>query len=137
MNVRVWLTAAATLGACLSAPQTSASAAAPQSPSRDCFNTRQITGYNIIDEHNVGVRVGAQRHYVFSTTWNARDLDWTFRIAVHSPTRWICTGDGLGVEVSDGRPNRMTFPISSITRAPEEPPANAAPSQPNQSGSGN
>jgi hypothetical protein len=137
MNVRVLLAAAVTLGVCLSVPQTNASAAAPQSSSRDCFNTRQITGYNIIDEHNVAVRVNAQRRYIFSTLWNARDLDWTFRIAVHSPTSWICTGDGLGIEVSGGHANRMTYPISSITRAPAEPPANAAPSQPNQSGSGN
>jgi hypothetical protein len=137
MNVRDWLAAAVTLGVCLSAPQTSASAAAPQSPSRDCFNTRQITGYNIIDEHNVAVRVNAQRRYIFSTAWNARDLDWTFRIAVHSPTSWICTGDGLGVEVSGGHANTMTYPISSITRAPPQPSANTPPAPQNPSSGSN
>ena len=105
------------LGACATSPFASATAPA----GRDCFASRSILGYSIVDEHNVRVSVGASRNYILSTNWNARDLDWSEVIALRSTTGWICTGNGLGVEVTGGRPRR-TYPITSITRAPEPAP---------------
>ena len=101
-------------------------ACAAQSPSdpslagRDCFNANTARGFEMIDQNNIRVRVGANRHYILTTTWNARDLDWTQTIGLRSTSGWVCTGPGLGVDVIGGRPRR-TFPISSITRQPDEP----------------
>ena len=69
-----------TLAACASTD-----AADGQSAStRDCFNSDQVSGYGVIDNHNVSVTIGASRRYVLTTTWNARDLDWTRAIAIRS-----------------------------------------------------
>lgn len=108
------------LGACASADQ---SAATPSD--RDCFNSDNVSGYSIVDDHHVKLTVGASREYVLGLDWNARDLDWTEVIAIRSTTGWICTGNGLGVSVRGGRPVR-TYYVDSIERAPEPPPE-AAP----------
>jgi hypothetical protein len=105
-----------TLGACATP---AADTTAP--PGRDCFSSNSILGYSIVDDHNVKVHVGASRDYIFTTNWNARNLDWSEAIAVRSTTGWICTGNGLGVEVRGGRPIQ-TYPITGITRAPEPAP---------------
>jgi hypothetical protein len=109
--------AATMLLAACSTPATETSAA-PNG--RDCFASSAVLGYSTIDAHNVSVHVGASRNYVLSTTWNASDLDWGEAIALHSPTGWICTGNGLGIEVTGGHPRR-TYPITGIARAPAAP----------------
>jgi len=111
--------AALTLAACSSTggeTQTASTA-----PAQDCFRNDDIFGYGVIDEHNIDVRARG-RHYIFTTNWNARDLDWTHAIAIRSSTGWICVGNGLGVEIIGGEPQRR-FPVSSITRRPDEPEA--------------
>ncbi|MGD9967711.1 MAG: DUF6491 family protein [Hyphomonadaceae bacterium] len=103
-----------TLAACAS----SADGSSGQSASaRDCFRSEQASGYSIIDDHTVSVRVGASRNYLFRTNWNARDLDWTQAIALRSSTGLICTGNGLGVSIIGGNPQR-SYPVHSIDRAP-------------------
>ena len=104
-----------TLAACASTE------GAQSASSVDCFNSEQVSGYNVIDNHNIGLSVGASRDYVLTTTWNARDLDWTHAIALRSSTGRICTGNGLGVEIIGGDPQR-TYPVSQITRAPDNAP---------------
>jgi hypothetical protein len=109
--------AALTLVACSStagAPTETASA-----PAQDCFRNDDIFGYSVLDDHNVEVRARG-REYIFTTSWNARDLDWTQAIAIRSTTSWICTGNGLGVEIIGGDPQRR-YPVNGITRKPEEP----------------
>lgn len=109
------------LAACstTTAPEADAAAAGP----RDCFLASSVNGYNVVDDHTVRVSVGANRHYLLGTSWNAHDLNWTEAIALQSPPAgWICTGNGLGVEVRGGRP-RQTYPITSVTREPDAPPA--------------
>jgi hypothetical protein len=110
------LVAALALAACATAETETAQA----SGERDCFNSDSIHGYSVVDDHTVAVRVGANRSYLLRTSWNARDLDWTQRIAIRSTTGWICTGNGLGVDVIGGTPQR-TYPVMEIARAPEEP----------------
>jgi hypothetical protein len=102
-----------TLGACATsdgAQQTSGS-------SNDCFRSEEVRGFNVIDNTHIGFRVGANRNYILTTMWNARDLDWTQAIGIRSSTGRICTGNGLGVELIGGEPRR-TYPIVSIERAP-------------------
>ena len=116
---RFALAAAALLAAC-STPNTGAQAGAAPAE-RDCFASSVVLGYSVIDAHNVSVHVGASRNYVLSTSWNASDLDWGEAIALRSPTGWICTGNGLGVQITGGRPER-SYPITGIARAPAPAP---------------
>jgi hypothetical protein len=117
--LRTTLLAAACLALTACATQETQTAGATSG--RDCFRNDDIFGYTIVDDHNVSVRAGA-RDYILTTTWNARDLDWSQAIALRSTQGWICTGNGLGVEIIGGRPPRR-YPVSSITRAPEPAPA--------------
>lgn len=87
---------------------------------RDCFRSDDVRGYSVIDDTHIGLTVGHNRNYVLTTMWNARDLDWTQAIGIRSTTGWICTGNGLGVELIGGDPQR-NFPIVSIERAADEP----------------
>lgn len=89
---------------------------------RDCFRSGDVNGYTVIDNTHIGVNVGANRQYILTTLFNARDLDWTQAIAIRSSTGWICAGNGLGVSLVGGDFNR-TFPVNQIVRAPETEPA--------------
>jgi len=109
----VFLAVALGLAACATAEEQTSS------EGRDCFYASNVTGYNMIDDRHVGVNVGASRHYILETMFNANDLDWTQAIALRSSTGLICTGSGIGVEVIGGEPRR-TYPIVSITRAPDD-----------------
>lgn len=112
------IAAALALSACAS---TAAGDQTSSSGPRDCFFANTVNGYNIVDDHHIRVNVGASRSYILTTSWNARDLDWTQAIALRSSTGSICTGNGLGVEVIGGEPRR-TYIISSIEREPEQAP---------------
>jgi hypothetical protein len=103
--------AALLIAGCATAPQDETAA------SQDCFRGEHVSTYSVIDNTHIGISVGANRNYVLTTMWNARDLDWTQAIAIRSSSGWICTGNGLGVELIGGDPQR-TYPIVSIERAP-------------------
>lgn len=106
-----------TLAACASTEASDGQSAS----SLDCFRSEQVTGYSVIDNNNIGLSVGASRRYVLTTNWNARDLDWTQAIALRSSTGRICTGNGLGVQIIGGIPQR-TYPVTQISRAPDDNP---------------
>ncbi len=105
------LAAAFALSACATEGATQDAAA------RDCFFASTVSGYSVIDNSTVEVRAGSDR-YRLTTLFNARDLDWTQNIAIRSTTGSICTGNGNGVEIIGGEPQR-TYPVQSIARAPE------------------
>jgi hypothetical protein len=119
LMVRAALIALAGLGlaACASTTETAASGGGD----RDCFRSEHVSGYSIVDDNHVRITIGASRNYILTTMFNARDLDWTHAIAIRSSTGFICTGNGLGVELIGGEPRR-NYPISSIERAPDDPP---------------
>ena len=110
--------AALALAACAT-PEAGQSASAPAG--RDCFNSDSVGAFSYLDNRHISVSVGASRKYTLTTMFNARDLDWTQAIAIRSTTSWICTGNGLGVEIIGGDP-QQTYPITAIERAPEEDP---------------
>lgn len=110
--------AAMALAACASDSGADQSAAS----SNDCFRAADVNGYGVIDDRHVRITVGASRRYVLTTAWNANDLDWTQAIAIRSATGYICTGNGLGVELIGGSPRR-TYHIVAIERAPDDAPA--------------
>lgn len=114
-----FVTAALAVAACAT-PEQSAENMTP-SEGRDCFRAASVNGYEIIDDHNIRIRIGANRTYTMNTNWNAGDLDWTTAIVLRSDTGWVCTGRVLGqVEVSGGALGQ-TYPINTITRDPEPP----------------
>lgn len=114
----LFIAAALGLTACASSTPDTTQSASASNEGRDCFRSGDVNGYNYVDEHHVKLSVGASRDYILTTTWNARDLNWTQAVAIHSTTGWICTGNGLGIELSGGQPHR-TYPITGIERAPE------------------
>lgn len=83
---------------------------------RDCFFASQVSGYTVVDDHNVQVRAGTGL-YVLTTLFNARQLDWSQAIALRSATGSICTGTTPGVDIIGGEPVR-TYPVQSIARVP-------------------
>lgn len=107
-----------TLAACASTDNTAQQTA---SSSSDCFRAEQVNGYDVVDNNHVRISVGANRHYILTTLWNSRDLDWTHAIAIRSSTGRICTGNGLGIQLIGGDPSR-TYPVSEIARAPDDVP---------------
>lgn len=118
LRTTLFIAAALTLSACATASDTQTAASA----NRDCFNASTVSGYTYVDEHHIKISAGPSRHYMLTTQFNARDLDWTQAIAIRSTSNWICTGNGLGVELRGGD-RRLSYPISSIERLPEETPA--------------
>lgn len=104
----------------LAACATDTGGSQPDTGARDCFFANQVSGYEVIDERTVQVRAGSRR-YLLTTLFNARDLDWTQAIAIRSTTSSICTGNGLGVEIIGGDPQR-TYPVQAVARAPDPVP---------------
>lgn len=88
---------------------------------RDCFRSGSVSGYNVIDRNTLEVRVGASRRYILTTNWPTTNLDFSQSIAIRSASGFICTGNGLGVEIIGGQPS-ATYPVQSIARAPEPTP---------------
>lgn len=111
--------AALSLGACASTETADAGSSGGGS-GRDCFRSLEVSGYGVIDESHVRITVGANRHYSLGINQNTRDLDWTHAIAIRSTTSFICTGNGLGVQLVGGEP-ALTYPVTSIVRIPDPP----------------
>lgn len=111
-------TAALALSACASTE--TANNDAGGGSGRDCFRSLEVSGYGVLDESHIRVTVGANRHYSLGINQNTRDLDWTHAIAIRSTTSFICTGNGLGVQLVGGEPS-LTYPVTSIVRLPDPP----------------
>ncbi len=102
-----------------------ASATAPNhdsSASRDCFRTTDVRGFGVYDEHRVRVTVGASHHYLLTIAEDTRDIDWTQALAIRSPTSFICTGNGAGVDLYGGDIPRR-YVVRAVERAPDSEPA--------------
>jgi hypothetical protein len=85
---------------------------------RDCFRNDDVNGYSVLDDHTVRVNVGANRAYLLGIPQNVRELDWGQQIALQSDNGWICTGNGLGVEVIGGQIGPRRYQVRSIAPAP-------------------
>ncbi len=107
---RVILLSTALLSTCASATE--------PPPDRDCFRADSARGFSVIDARHVAVSVDASRTYILATQWDVHALDWSQAIAVRSTAGFVCTGNGLGVEIIGGTPPER-YPVTSIERAPE------------------
>lgn len=109
------LVAALALNACASATQST--------EDRDCFYTRSVRGYEVVDDRTILVRINDQERYLLTTIGPIENaLNWSSRIAIRAPGGLVCTGGGAGVEIYGG-PDRRTFGVTSITRAAPEAPS--------------
>lgn len=106
--------------AALSACATSETAA--RTSTRDCFRALDVSGYGIVDQHNVRVTVSPQREYILTIPSNTRDLDWTHAISIRSVTSFICVGENPNVQLMGGDPP-MPYQVTRIERAPQTAPA--------------
>jgi hypothetical protein len=118
MRFSTLLVALTALGACTTTEQ---QAGTTPAEGRDCFRAQQASGYEMIDDHSVRVRVGPSRSYTLATDWNVRDLDWTLHITLHSDNGWICTGNVFGRVELTGGTLRRNYPIQTVTRDPPPP----------------
>lgn len=86
---------------------------------RDCFRSIDVSGYRVVDERRVRVRIGPAREYDLTLNRNLRELDWNHAISIRSPVSFVCTGNGLGVQVIGGDPAQF-YQVVNIERAPRE-----------------
>ena len=113
-NGLIAIAGALALSACASAT------AEQNADGRDCFYTRSIRGYEVVDESTVRVRINSQQRYQLTTvTPIENSLDYSSRIAIDAPGGFVCTGSGSGVEILGGRNGRSFF-VNSVTRVPAE-----------------
>jgi hypothetical protein len=105
------------LSACAAAGTTT-HAAGEAPTNRDCFRNDDINGFRVEDENRVRVRVGANRNYILTTDWNARQLSWDHVLAIRSQTGWICTGSPADVRIVGSQPVR-SFYVTSVERGPD------------------
>lgn len=116
LRIGLFASAALILAACASSEANTAATG-----DRDCFRDVQVHGFNVIDRSTVQVNVGANRRYLLTTNWQTSNLNFSEHIAIRSSTGYICTGNGLGVEIVGGEPVQA-YPIVAIARAPESTP---------------
>ncbi|MET0545468.1 MAG: DUF6491 family protein [Caulobacterales bacterium] len=112
----------AVIAGCASTPaeSTPAKAAAVATDDRDCFNGREVSGWNAVDAKTVRVNAGPSKRYDLTLMSRpANQLNFQEVIAVKSgPSDWICTGNGLGVSIVTGGIGPQSYPVTNIVRAP-------------------
>ncbi|MDX2276445.1 MAG: DUF6491 family protein [Hyphomonadaceae bacterium] len=121
-------TALFTLAACATAETDTAGAAPPAD--RDCFNVANVSGFSSIDDNHVRLSVGANRAYALTTSPRIIEARYFEHLGIRSTTNWICTGNGLGVDliVPNGIPEN--YRVTEIVRLPDDAPATTEPAAP-------
>lgn len=121
----VWIRPAAVAAMLLSlAGPSGALAADPapaKTPARQCFWTRDVNGFNAVDDRTVNLRVGVKDVYQLELFSRCPDIDWTEQIAIESRgSSWICSGlDAVLIAPSPIGPQRcMVRSVRKLT--PEE-----------------
>ena len=113
------------LAACTTPAGTTMAAAGPAPAQRDCFRNDDIAGFNVVDDHRVRIRVGANRNYFLTTDWDASQLSWSHVLAIRSDTGWICTGQPMDIRIVGSQPVRSYY-ITNIERGPDRGQETAA-----------
>jgi hypothetical protein len=119
MSRKYLLVALCALGACATQEASTETASTPPA-GRDCFLSSNITTQRVIDDEHIGVRAGS-RDYIITVRGNANDLKTGDPLVIDAHNGWICTGNGLGLNLSVADPLRPLF-VTEIARAPETPP---------------
>ena len=110
--------AALALGAC--STTMAGSDSATDSPRGDCFRPQDVSGYGLVDEHHVRLSVGT-RDYIATVAGTTRRLDWNHAIALHSRDTFVCTGNGIDVQLMGGEPP-IPLQVTAIERVDKPAP---------------
>lgn len=90
------------LAACTSQP-VATSAAAAETPSRQCFQARDVNGFSAISDTVLDVKVNSNRYFRLTTDGSCPNTDFRPRIALRtlSGGSWICQGLDAEIVVPD------------------------------------
>lgn len=83
-------------------------APAKEPSARDCFNTRNISGYSAVDRDTIRLRIGVKKYYDLDVSRaGCLDLQYANRVAlVGRPSNFICVGDPLPARIVTDRGER-------------------------------
>lgn len=93
---------------------------APAEGERDCFRPNQMSGWRLIDNHTMRIRINGTRVYALTTASSMRILRDDYSMALRGPSDWVCVGDGNGVEIRSTGDFRRTWFVDSVTRMPRD-----------------
>ena len=110
-------TCAVSLFLCAGATAQPAAPASEVEPG-DCFRNDAVTGWELIDNRTVRVRINSERSYSLTTNRSARALRWEMGIALTSRSGWICTGAERGVEIHTLGEIERTYVVDAVARLP-------------------
>lgn len=121
------LAAGAIAAACAAATQNQTGDASSAPGGRDCFNVRNVSGFNPQQGNVVRISAGPSRDYDLELRGPSCDrVQWSDRVAIEGhPSSWICVGDGPSSgelrfrDLGDSVPT--TCLITSVRRAPQTP----------------
>lgn len=98
-----------------------ACAGTPAPSGRECFKAERASGFTLVDDHTLHIRVGASRNYALTTRSSLRDLDFERAIALRArPAGWVCVGTNPGAEIIGGEPFERTWIVETVTRIERE-----------------
>jgi len=120
MRLVIIAAALAMATACASATDV---AEGPAPAGRDCFRNDDVSGFGIIDDDTLSVRVLGNRNYSVSAHRIGRDLRFEQDVALRSRTGWICTGATPDLDVFGGGIVPRRYLVRSVERIVEEPEA--------------
>jgi hypothetical protein len=79
--------------AAFSSSATAQEPAAETKTKRQCFTSRDVTGFNALDDRTVNLRVGVRDVYRLELFGACPEIDWTNEIAIQARGgSWICSG---------------------------------------------
>jgi hypothetical protein len=120
MRLVILAAALAMVTACASATDV---AEGPAPAGRDCFRSDDVSGFNIMDDDTLRIRVLANRNYSVSANQIGRDLRFEQGVTLRSRTGWICTGDTPDLDVFGHGIVPRRYLVRSVERIVEEPEA--------------
>lgn len=95
---------------------------------RDCFNSRSINGFSVVDRDTVKLSVGANKEYLATVRGaSCYDLQWSQEIAVEASggSNWMCAGDYPFTGEITTKEGRTCY-IDALARVVEEDAAETA-----------
>jgi hypothetical protein len=113
MNAKMALASAALALPLLAGP----ASAAPNGPAKQCFYSRDVSGFNAVDNDHVYVSTGVKDVYELTLFGGCQDVDWTLRIGLVSHGgNFICEGSDAELLVPSSIAGPQRCPVSQIRK---------------------
>jgi len=116
MKPRLLISAALAAATLLGGLAAATTASAAPGEKRQCFYSRNVNGYQAVDDQTVNIRVGVKDIYQLTLLAPSSDIDWAWRIGIESRGgSFICSGlDATLIVPTDIGPQR--FPVSQVRK---------------------